>query len=520
MMKQLTAWQRTITSPGDAVAWVITTALALLFIAENSHRVEQLDDSFISYRYALNLVAGHGLVFNPGEYVEGFTNLLWTLLIALLVWLGAAAPSASQALSMLFGGLSLYSLHFYVRRFLPRRFAWLAAAAPAVMLASNSFACWMSTGLETPLFLFVTIVGLIAFDMQRPIVTAAICVLALLCRPEGGIMAAILVGVPWFTALMRGVGSQRDLIKISIPPMIFAASTIVLTFWRIAYYGDFVPNTFHAKVGQVPIALGWIYLKKFLADGNLLLLPGAILGGLAIPRLTIPLLFVLATIAYSIAIGGDVFPYGRFLLPVLPVLLAGACAAPAWLMGRQKVAGVAVMLALPVSAFVSLYGHVSVPGLVLANDFDMASLPSARFPRSAKRAMAEQHWMAGPDEERLVHALATKMRRARPGTSVVASISIGKLGYYNMDFCILDMVGLTDRHVGESRRSVPGAWIIPGHSRTDSDYILSRRPDIISIPDKAALHTLTTPAVADMLSNPGLEQNYRYDDKDGFWVRK
>ena len=41
------------------------------------------DDAFISFRYARNLVRGHGLVFNPGEAVEGYTNFLWTLGLAL-----------------------------------------------------------------------------------------------------------------------------------------------------------------------------------------------------------------------------------------------------------------------------------------------------------------------------------------------------------------------------------------------------------------------------------------------------
>jgi arabinofuranosyltransferase len=119
----------------------------VLFLLDAGRRIEQADDAFISYRYALNLVRGHGLVFNPGEYVEGFTNLLWTLLIALFVWLGAQAPSVAQAMSLLFGSLSLVFVHVYVRRFLPRRLAWLAAASPVVLLASNSFACWMTTGL-------------------------------------------------------------------------------------------------------------------------------------------------------------------------------------------------------------------------------------------------------------------------------------------------------------------------------------------------------------------------------------
>ena len=42
------------------------------------------DDAFISFRYARNLLKGHGLVFNPDEYVEGYSNFLWTLELTLL----------------------------------------------------------------------------------------------------------------------------------------------------------------------------------------------------------------------------------------------------------------------------------------------------------------------------------------------------------------------------------------------------------------------------------------------------
>src|SRR5262245_36467174 len=42
-----------------------------------------IDDAFISLRYARNLATGHGLVYNAGERVEGYTNFLWTLFLAL-----------------------------------------------------------------------------------------------------------------------------------------------------------------------------------------------------------------------------------------------------------------------------------------------------------------------------------------------------------------------------------------------------------------------------------------------------
>src|SRR5689334_12867356 len=59
---------------------------ALQFAAGHSHRdycgdAWGTDDAYISYRYAQNLVAGQGLVFNPGERVEGYSNLLYVLLL-------------------------------------------------------------------------------------------------------------------------------------------------------------------------------------------------------------------------------------------------------------------------------------------------------------------------------------------------------------------------------------------------------------------------------------------------------
>ena len=58
-----------------AVVALVASACAALVLESRSYRTP-IDDAFISYRYAENLVAGLGLVYSPGEYVEGFTNLL------------------------------------------------------------------------------------------------------------------------------------------------------------------------------------------------------------------------------------------------------------------------------------------------------------------------------------------------------------------------------------------------------------------------------------------------------------
>ena len=61
------------------------------------------DDAFISFRYVRNLLEGHGLVFNPGEYVEGYTNFLWILELA-AIWrvLGIRPEHVANWLSVIY----------------------------------------------------------------------------------------------------------------------------------------------------------------------------------------------------------------------------------------------------------------------------------------------------------------------------------------------------------------------------------------------------------------------------------
>jgi len=77
-----------------------------------------LDDAFISFRYAGNLVAGQGLVFNPGERVEGYTNFLWTVLLAACHRAGLDMPAMSVVFALLaaLGTIVLLALAIIVVR--------------------------------------------------------------------------------------------------------------------------------------------------------------------------------------------------------------------------------------------------------------------------------------------------------------------------------------------------------------------------------------------------------------------
>src|SRR6266404_1898363 len=134
----------------------LSPAVLLVFViglaAFNVLRYRQyvLDDTYISLRYARNLVEGQGLVFNPGERVEGYTNFLFVLLAALFMKIGI---DPVLALKWLLAGAGGGTLWLSAR--LERLGASGGAALPlsvVFLLPLPAFAYWSLCPMETMLF--------------------------------------------------------------------------------------------------------------------------------------------------------------------------------------------------------------------------------------------------------------------------------------------------------------------------------------------------------------------------------
>ena len=192
-------------APADAVPrrwrWAVLAVAGAAVGLGLSYGACTQDDAFISFRYALNLVDGHGLVYNPGERVEGFTNLLWTVLLALPLSVGIDPVAASSALGL--GALALAvvltgGLAAAVRTSAPG----LAALAGAVMLAMDPQAALEAVeGLET--------------DLHMAIVAATALVLVRELRPA---QVAGASDLPWHAHLGSGGAVGRALPEPSRGP--------------------------------------------------------------------------------------------------------------------------------------------------------------------------------------------------------------------------------------------------------------------------------------------------------------
>ncbi len=314
------------------------------------------DDALISFRYLHQAIHGHGLVFDRGERVQGFTHPLWILLL-----LGPSALvgplDAAMILSVACTAGTLGLLLVLTRR-LHLAPLWQVALLCA-LFGSESFVTFQTGGLETPLSHLL----LVAFLLMAHRVSVG----------EGG--------ESWLLTLGAALTLTRlDLILVVAPFVLGAArdrpgllrrgragawvagSTLFGWFaFATLYYGFPLPNTFYAKTGEpLPLARGLDYLLDLLRHEPItavLLVAGAVaarrarIGSLADERwLRRVGAAAIALVLYVVLVGGD-YMRGRFL--VTPFLLSQVGLAVA--LGRRfvpKPVSVATFAALVAAAFV------------------------------------------------------------------------------------------------------------------------------------------------------------------------
>lgn len=168
-----------------------------------------------------------------------------------------------------------------------------------------------------------------------------------------------------------------------------------------------------------------------------------------------------------------------------------------------------VSLALPAFVLCSLYSPWP-----RNTDFPENLKIAGPLPLSAKR----EHAKSSPWSEKVFKDMVAKLRKLDPPVQSVAALGIGQLGYFAPEITVIDMLGLTDRHIARSEKQVDGVFLIPGHQKSDASYVLSRRPDVIYIPK--LVENAMIPAMVGMYIEPRFPQEYLWDDQLKAYVRR
>jgi arabinofuranosyltransferase len=442
------------------------------------YRVTQgwmVDDAFIVFRYADQWVSGNGLVFNPGERVEGYTCFLWVALLAGLHRLGAdlipAARAAGIALTL---GAIGFTYLLGIRR-IGRRLGWL----PALLIACNhSILSWSFGGLEVPLFLFLLVLGAyLLFVTETPWFLLAFSGAAL-TRPDGHLF--VILGAIFLLHVFRDRPLRQRVVVLGAALLpLFAMEA-----FRVGYYHAVVPNTFHAKVGlgTTQLRRGFDYLNG-AASAYCVLLPGALLLWLRRGPLDSYRAFLLAFTAgygaFVIYAGGDPLPGYRFALPLLVL---------AWLALATLIADAEKLGAA--AAFVAI---------LLASDVSEERATRVVFKhfRDDKVGVCGEHIGRWLDEH------------ARPG-ALVATNTGGSIPYFARRQRALDMLGLTNAHIARAPRAVGHGFV--GHEKFDPKYVFAEKPDYIFLCFSCNTSGPCVGGDKELVRIPGFDAAYRRRD--------
>jgi arabinofuranosyltransferase len=466
------------------------------------------DDSYISLRYAKRLANGSGLTWTDGERVEGYSNLLWVLLISAVGFFAKGFVVTARVVGVVCAAASIAAVFWAHRvtrpaRALPGIFAGLAIAS------SGAVATYAIAGLEQPL-----LAGLLAWALVltyptldesargQPWAAAIAFGLLAVTRPDG-----FLFGVAAAFALIVALGVRKGW-KPTLTLLTATAALVAAQLaFRLAYYDAWVPNTYHAKVAFNEQR--WREGLKYL-DTAVPLLTGLLIAAAAafivslFDRRVRRRAVLLATVAltwsaYLVAIGGDFFWQHRHIVPLVPVLALLGAEFIAWTLSRQR--------------------------WQWALGWGLAGAALVQLADAARKDPQHQHakndrWHFGGRQVGafLRHAFTEQQ-------PLLAVDAAGCLPFF-YQLPALDMLGLTDRHIATHPPPGFGSGFL-GHELGDGKYVLSRKPDLIAFWTPVGSDRAPWLGGQQMQADPSFYQLYQavtFDTFDGIhariWVRK
>ncbi len=430
------------------------------------------DDAFISFRYADNLAHGHGLVWNEGERVEGYTNFLWTMLVAAGIRLGFDPVFWSQAIGLLCFAASLYFSWKLGSNLLPSQGA---ATLFVVLLGANytflSFATGgLETSLQTALVLALTLTVLRARQSFPPswravVLTGLIGSAAILTRLDSVMFCLLLEGY-LIVFLLRSQlpASMRTRLLL----VLLGAHLAILgpwMLWKLWYYGQLLPNTFYLKAATTLLAHmghGVRYLWTFIHSYWLLPVLALSVWGLMrswrdLSRdMLLLIAAVLLWVSYLVAVGGDFMEF-RMLVPSLPFLFL-ILTAGIWNLSRIGM----LRAACAVLLLVGTVHH----GLTFGYNRETGIEP---VPQLAGHLVREdENWI---QIGRTLDSLFAPAHNVR-----IATTAAGAIPFYS-HLPTVDMLGVNDPWVALHGVA---ASEIPGHQRiTPISYLLRRHVNLV-----------------------------------------
>lgn len=430
---------------------------------------QNVDDAYISYRYGMNMMNGHGLVYNQGEYVEGYTNFLWTVITAPFTKVSSIDVSIfSSLLGLSISIFNILLIALISREFLKgfEQYSKYLLLLPSLFLAlDDSIAFWAIGGMEFPVYtLFILGIIYNYFKInENPRHLGYLIFFLIFCtltRPEGNMIFVITAG--HMLLFRKRIDNFRKVFFTII--LSYALFCLAYYGFKYLYYGQILPNTFYAK-GVTDWKMNFLLGTKYLAlcVGTRIYI---FIFILFIPfkkvftefKYSYLIIFSFIYVVYLVAVGGDWMIANRFFVPVLPLLyilsVIGFINFLIKIKGYYKsevktnrVANASVVV-ISVMLFAVTLGFLEYNQLIIKDN-------NARY---------ELHWSM----------FGKWLKMNVPPDTQIAVGPAGKIPYYS-ELYTIDMWGLNDEHIAKRESTRLQA----GHKKFDFEYVLERNPEFI-----------------------------------------
>jgi MFS family permease len=397
-----------------------------------------VDDAYITFRYSRNLAEGNGITFNPGEKVQGSSTPLFTLLLGLFGIIGMI-PSGSLTIGIL-SALGTLALLIVASRFrTDEKAGWLAAFVLSTQLV---WILLFVSGMETSLYSFVILAGLLITAKEKWNWTGGIVALCCLIRYDGALLGfSIFLIVFWKAGWKKCLIEAFKAFLIYIPWFIFA--------W--IYFGHPFPQSVRAKM--LINCLSWSGLlnqyRVFLGLFPFWYLwcPLAVWGSILILKRkdawsVFPVWFFVYLMVFIIQRRAISF-YPWYLVPLFP---------PLFLMAAFGMSDI----------FSKIQEKIKIQKLFPALCVFLILIQSVN--------LVKMHHIFGQNaphkEWKYIAAAKILSEVVKPGESILVG-ELGTLGWFLPENIIIDSAGLISPEISEIRRRDRDALIKKGVTLTD-----------------------------------------------------
>lgn len=479
------------------IVWGIFFIMNSSFIGIDGKRYYSLfDDAMISMRYAWNFSHGMDLVWNTGERIQGYTNLLMTLLMSFSTLIfdksdavffvqvvGVAVMILTAHVSMKIADLVTYNKGYQRQNFV-RLLAFIGT------FSYYPLTYWTLMGMETGLLTLMLALGIFfALKFKRDMKPYALYFvsvslgLAFMTRNDS-LIYAVFIWLYIFVGIFSKQQNHTSLFRYLLAIGIYVFFIFGQLGFQYLYYDSLMPNTYTLKLTGMPIIERIIngigFIQPFLnntVDIILILLFVDLFFGFQKKKLLFLSIF-LAAISYQVYIGGDPWHYWRIMAPAMPLVILSVI----------NIADDFIHILLPIQSFGAYFNrnpilpkkHVST--MLISLLFVIMLLP-LNWPYLLQITLLQKPFDAESNQLEVNTAIVLNQLLTTDGS--VGVFRAGVIPYYT-DLKAIDFLGKSDKYIAQLPPDMSGniAWSgmtsVPGHNKYDLNYSIKKlRPTYI-----------------------------------------